>query len=279
MLTFIGITHGSRFIVSIGLLLLLAACDKPSPPTTVQSSTEAPGGEIYRSLDDAVVLRIISQNECELKIADDTILLCKYTRQSDAIRVLVTRLGQTEVEYLRLVNEGLQTQNGGILLSSAKYNLAIEQIRQKRERMQYEWQQREAKRLALLEESKKETQAVLTFALYPSSDSGIPPGPKFGDAIVTNCSVTFDGFDQSNRKVRSKVWFGEFNATPSWFGNYIEFRTGNNPHLFDGSRSIVQLGCKSREEAISIEARFKKVVEAWNSQYEKALVPEPQINQ
>ena len=73
-------------------------------------------GEVYRSSDGRSTLTLTSNEECELR-QDSDIILCKYTRENDALRVIVTAMGTTHVVYYRFINQGVQDNDGAILLS------------------------------------------------------------------------------------------------------------------------------------------------------------------
>ena len=162
---------------------LSAGCNK-SPTITTDSNAHVQAepfhGEIYRSVDGRTVLTLISRDECELREGGTT-LLCKYTKQADALRVVATAMGTNQVLYYRFTDQGIQDNNGSVLLSPDRYKAATEQIRLAREREEQAQQQAERMRLAedqrkreaearltaRIEESKKESKVLATFKIPP----------------------------------------------------------------------------------------------------------------
>jgi uncharacterized protein YecT (DUF1311 family) len=143
---------------SIAAILTLAAftpgCNK-SPgiaSDSPQVQAEPFHGQVYRSFDGRTTLTLISEDECELN-SGGTTLLCKYTKQSDALRVVVTAMGTNQVIYYRFTDQGIQDNNGAILLSPERYAAATEQARLAQERQQAMKREAEQKRLA--EENRK----------------------------------------------------------------------------------------------------------------------------
>ncbi len=112
-------------------LVFLSACDKSNNPNekirqqaaalneearTRLAALEAPPaaaipfkGQIYRSVDDATIITIISADELELTQPSSGFvnLICKYTRQDDSIRAVLTSMGTTRALYLQVTSEGL----------------------------------------------------------------------------------------------------------------------------------------------------------------------------
>jgi hypothetical protein len=194
---------------------LTGACNKsPTSPTTNNSDSQpspAPiqaepfHGQVYKSLDGRNVLTLTSKEECEL-MQEGTTLLCKYTKQNDAVRVIATVMGTPQVIYYRFTDQGIQDNNGNVLLSPERYTAAIEQLqRQKQEELQrqqeIERKRREAEqaekdeavRIAkLIEDSKKPTKTLGEFHVrYNGSpnklvvtDTGLEEYEEWGDRRV-----------------------------------------------------------------------------------------------
>jgi hypothetical protein len=144
-----------KLITCLFVVATLATGCSKSPNITTDSSqlqAEPIRGQVYRSLDGGTVLTVISRDECELREGGTT-LLCKYTKQADALRVVVTAMGTTQVIYYRFTDQGIQDNNGGVLLSPERYAAAVEQARAAQEREQRARQEAEQKILA--EESRK----------------------------------------------------------------------------------------------------------------------------
>jgi tetratricopeptide (TPR) repeat protein len=143
------------YIPAILLALATSSCDKPNAAVTTDGPThrveaEPFHGAVYRAFDGNTVLTLISRDECELQNQRQT-LLCKYTKQPEALRVVVTAFGTNQVIYYRFISEGIQDNEGRILLSPESYLAAIERAREQREqaeraRMESEQREREAER-------------------------------------------------------------------------------------------------------------------------------------
>jgi len=126
----------SKIIIALAVLVLGAAA-----PANAQQSAPRPveaepfRGQVYRSLDGDVILTLISRDELELRENGPT-FLCKYTKQNDALRVIVTALGTTQVLYFRFVDEGLRANDGTVLYTPAKLDAAKQAILAEKKRKQ-----------------------------------------------------------------------------------------------------------------------------------------------
>jgi rRNA maturation protein Nop10 len=125
----------NKFIsVLAGLALLTGGCDKPPTPPTAKSRNSQPvpiqaeafHGQVYKSPDGRTVLTLISKDECELS-NDGTILLCKYTKPNDTLRIVTTALGTSQVLYYRFIEQGLQAEDGRTLLEPKHYDHALKE--------------------------------------------------------------------------------------------------------------------------------------------------------
>jgi len=152
------ITPMSHWLASLFVLTLAAGCDRSPRVTTTEDVDHAQRiearafqGEVYRSADGQNALTLISPDELELREGNTT-LLCKYSKQAEALRVVVTALGTNQVIYFRFTNYGLQDNQGKVLLSPANYASAMEQARLVRER------EENARREALMRQQKIEEQ-------------------------------------------------------------------------------------------------------------------------
>ena len=129
---------------------------------------------------------------------DGTTLPCKYTKQTDALRVIATVMGTPQVIYFRFTDQGLQDNNGNVLLSPEKYAAVIEQQRQEamaeqQKQLAAERQQREAQRVAeVIANSKQKTQDISTFTLAPSALTFTQESdPSKGTVTLTDVSLIF----------------------------------------------------------------------------------------
>src|SRR5882724_11314509 len=73
-------------------------------------------GALFRSANEAISLKIISEDELEFTPErDGPNLGCKYSRDGDTLRVVVTVLGSPQAVYFKFIPEGLQRADGTIL--------------------------------------------------------------------------------------------------------------------------------------------------------------------
>ena len=214
--------------LSVICFLSLLGCDKQagsSDETSEQKGAVSAvpfNGENFRSFDGSMALTLISKDECEMRNGPDT-LLCKYTRQDGALRVVVTQLGTNLVLYFRLVREGLQDNHGNVLLNPPSYNMAIKRVQEQRlaeqraqeeaerNRMQQERRrQEELVRIGrLIEESKTETKVGLRAAhLYRNYDSS---QEYLGQLTISNAYLNI--FTTDKAKPSTKLWLGGITST------------------------------------------------------------------
>jgi hypothetical protein len=148
-------------VILTACVFFIAGCNKsPTPPPANNSASPQPPpvqaepfhNQVYKSLDGRKMLTLISKDECEYTEGRDTVL-GKYTKQTDSLRVVLTVMGTSQVVYFRFTDQGLQDNNGNVLLSPENYAAAIEQIRQaKIEEMK---KQKEAAQKQLDEENRQ----------------------------------------------------------------------------------------------------------------------------
>ena len=126
-------------IFLIALVALLAGCGKQDsavvPNNALPQSPMA--REVYRSFDGRTRIEIISPDECE--ISDGAaILLCKYSRQPQSLRVVATASGTNQVLYYQFTPQGLEDNKGRVLFSPRQYELAVEQVEAAKKQQQAE---------------------------------------------------------------------------------------------------------------------------------------------
>lgn len=149
-------------IAFAALTAILTGCDKSPNITTTQNTVSQPRveaeafhGEVYRSLDGQTALTLISRDECELRTGQGT-LLCKYTKQSDALRVVVTALGTNQVVYYRFTAQGIQDNDGAVLLSPDALSALLREREQEAQRAEETRRVQAARNAALIQEARKE---------------------------------------------------------------------------------------------------------------------------
>lgn len=161
-------------VILVSVALATGGCEKSSPPPSVNNGDSQPPppiqaepfhGQVYKSLNGKTVLTIISRDECELAEGRTT-LLCKYSKQDGKLRVVTTTLGTSQVIYFRLTNQGLEDNDGNVLLSPERLADIQREIQLKEQREQEE-------------ESKvrRETQIISKY-VFPSAK---PPSLYSGD--------------------------------------------------------------------------------------------------
>ena len=238
-------------------VLFSGGCNQKPPSTTASSSgsqhqpaiqAEPFHGEVYRSLDGRNVLTLISKDECELA-EGQTILLCKYTKQNDALRIVTTALGTSQVVYFRITDLGLQDNNGRILLSPK----GIEAIALEKQRV-----------AEAIINSKHETQTLGTYELsqleYFTSGSHVSPTRL----VVTDVSIKFSNDKVANFSDMTSI--GEVHGSDygrNW-DHYNEFQIGWEP---EGFEVII---CKSEASASAVHYAIVNAYIAWKAKYPKA---------
>lgn len=128
-----------KLLLLLTVALTTVGCDKTSQTTTHNDGEHVPRvearpfhGEVYRSIDGNTALTLISSEELELREGKTT-LLCKYSKQTETLRVIITSLGTSQIVYFRFTDKGLQDNEGKTLLSPTNYVAAIEEDRKKKE--------------------------------------------------------------------------------------------------------------------------------------------------
>ncbi len=105
-------------------VLLLCGCQRGPEIVTGTKTDErveaAPvNGESYRTRNGQSAITLISSSELEYRVDSGTTLLCKYSDQGNALRIIMTALGTQQVLYFRRVPNGLMSNNGEVYLNSA----------------------------------------------------------------------------------------------------------------------------------------------------------------
>jgi hypothetical protein len=106
------------------LVLALSGCQRNPEIATGTKTDErveaaAFNGQAYRTANGESAITLISSDELEYRVDNDTTLLCKYSDQGGALRVILTELGTQHVLYFRRVPNGLMSNNGRLYLNAA----------------------------------------------------------------------------------------------------------------------------------------------------------------
>lgn len=277
---------------------LTGGCDK-SPTTNNRDSQPPPPiqaepfhGQVYKSLNGRIVLTLISKDECELNTGGTT-LLCKYTKPNNTLRIVATALGTSQVIYYRFTNQGLEDNDGNILLSPEGYAATIAQLERKQheEEKERERKQLEEQRVAqAIANSKLETQTIATFSLPGQSFSGFGSSGTLDPTLtITDVSLKWRIVARSklsSDRIRNeeipfyrirKIDGIQTGAPKSYNGAAYTYYSGS--HSFelaysDGSYDsyIVKLiDGKSEAEAQTIHDTVLKAFNVWKGKFPEAV--------
>jgi hypothetical protein len=266
------------------------------PPPVIQA--EPFHGQVYKTLNGRIVLTLISKDECELT-EHGTTYLCKYTKQTGALRVIVTALGTSQVVYLRYTDQGLQDNDGDVLLSPDKYEAALLHLQQEQQRQQQA--QAEEKRKAdeyqqhlqaivasesssgwyykdlELDERPEDMQGVTGYLQYPLTKS--PTTLSLYDTRLELYIITYPNSPAGGGPTRgtSYVFFhqirrigdlGEGTQSDSFFidgdGEGSHGASRFPPHLI--------LHFKSQADAQGVHDKLVKAFEMWKQKYPDAIL-------
>lgn len=228
------------------IISFVAGCDKAPNTETSRAGDPKPQvkaepfhGEVYRPLRGDTVLTLVSPDECELRQGQRT-LLCKYTKQPDALRVVITALGTTEVIYYKFTDQGLQSENGDVLFST---KIRAERI---------------AKINALIAESQKKTEPIFKFKLRSRDFEA----RVIGEAEVTSNGMSFNAAIGQDSTKRFEHWFGNLRefSVGGTDGCILEIRQTN------GGYQLVVL--KDRKEAEDVLVRLSRIFSDWKKRYQ-----------
>lgn len=111
----------SRLIVRLFAISLLVQV-----PFVLQvdgsSEDDFANGKIFRSADEQQSIKIISSDELELtRDRTGPHFVCKYSKESESLRVVATVLGTTQALYFKVTDQGLQSDDGTIFYDSAHF--------------------------------------------------------------------------------------------------------------------------------------------------------------
>ena len=271
-----------RYFILFIPAALLVACDQAPNINTIQGAgavqrveAEPFQGSVYRSFDDQIALTLISRDECEIR-TQGTTLLCKYTKQADALRIVTTALGTNQVIYFRFTDQGIQDNQGTTLLSPERYSAAMEQVRLTREReaqaqreaerqrrqAEERAQQETARLAALLTKSKAQTKVIAKFPLVVGEFTS-----RFDPSLATITDVSMRlQFASNDPPHPDTIWFSEIVGFENWdetrnhFG--VMYKRPN-----DYSPNTVFLEFKNLKAADALYNSLKQSLEAWRKTY------------
>jgi hypothetical protein len=267
--------------MNIKPVVILAACaffftggcnKSPTSTTANNSGNQQPPpvqaepfhGQVYKSLDGRTTLTLVSKEECELS-ENGTILLCKYTKPNDTLRVVTTALGTSQVIYYRFTDQGIQDNNGNVLLSQERYAAIIQQ-------QQLEKQRKDE----LLNNSKAETKIINTFSLNPinENDANAPD-----QLILTDVSMKFHWPVSPWQKTETNevVYFVNL-ENPVWNVKSIGDVQGPsfdcysfNIYYIRGLKGMATLRLKSNVELQGVHDAVLNTYNAWKAKFPNAV--------
>ncbi len=92
-------------------------------------------GAVFRGVKDTPRIKTVSDNELEFTPdRSGPNLVCKYSRDGESLRVVVTLLGSPQAIYFKFVPDGLQRSDGTILYDAAHFEAASKTAAAERER-------------------------------------------------------------------------------------------------------------------------------------------------
>lgn len=248
-----------RTVIAAAAAIGIVSCDKPQDkpsngaPDTKQAFEAKPfRGEVYRAADDSKTLTLISPDECEVK-QGGKILLCKYTKQDDALRVVMSVTGTNQVVYYKLLPDGLKEENGAVLLTDALYKA-------ERKRQEEAARARTEKIAALVEESRQQTEAIFKFGQH--DDYWVDDK---GEIEVKKCYVEIS-MVRKGKKLHDTVWYGDITRPPDGSNSFIFFSMRSN----EGERHF-KICCDNGSEAVAYAKRFNSILEDWRNRYGAAV--------
>ncbi len=282
--------------------VLVGGCDKAPTSTADKSGNQPPApiqaeafrGQVYKSFNQRKVLTLISKDECELS-EHGTILLCKYTKQDDKLRVVTTALGTSQVLYYRFTSQGLQDNDGNVLFSpegllEAQRQAELARRAQQEAREAAERQRAEAAAAAARqaekeanerEEARKKREELALTARSTSAPVvqvecfGFNHVRKFR-FVVTTVGVStelisvmdaFGAWEKPSRPQRQDIWFDELTEKPGYSTTYRTIT------LKSDRLGRVEFNCTDRKTeaaADHLAETFKlleKAIDSWRSKY------------
>jgi len=260
---------------------VLGGCDRPQFPDKAEaadppsySDAKAFRGEVYRSFNGNIAITLVSRDELELRDGNGPTILCKYTKQQNALRVVANAFGTTQVMYFQFTDRGVQTDDGEILLSRQHYEEALNQERLRQEQRQIEAQRREkeeARVASVRAESRLQTKVIKGFKLLPVRFSG---GLKAVDSIsVTDVAFHVhqpeDTFNDTNKTniidFADIASINEIEDDGGRFLFYIQFRRA------DRNRQI-EIFTESKEGAETIRDTCMSAYNDWRRVFPDAVL-------
>lgn len=187
-------------------IALFVSCDKPQLDNAGSMNgrpVEAKPfkGEVYHAFDSQNAITLVSRDELELR-EGNTNLICKYTKQDDALRVVANVMGTTQAIYYRVTSEGLQDNQGHMFYNAVGLEGArlAAQMARHNEAEQARKQEEENRRIAVLSETAKHS--TRTIATLPAKDYSTDDARK---TVITDVDVLIPGKYTNNDPIT--LWY------------------------------------------------------------------------
>ena len=101
-------------ITAVLVIVSISACSKGSDPITQPAKPKEDIKHTYRTVGERSVIVFVSSDELEIREGGDN-LVCKYTKQGNQLRVIVSALGTTTAKYFDFTPQGLVGEKGEVL--------------------------------------------------------------------------------------------------------------------------------------------------------------------
>ena len=263
--------------------LLTAGCNKsPTSPTANNSNSQPPPvqaeafhGQVYKSVDGRHVVTLTSKDECELTKTGTT-LLCKYTKQADALRVIATVMGTPQVLYFRFIDQGLQANDGQVLLAPRQYADAIAQLeKQRREQEQQQAkEQMERERIAKeIADSKLATRTISKYTLptQRAFDQGRPYFDLQRALALTDVSLAMHIVNHPLLIKGPDVVIGDDVILFSQIRKIYDLGEGNFTDFYNGNISVPNNGFFVECEPKKVNTTLDQVVNGKSADEARAI--------
>jgi hypothetical protein len=282
----------TKAMILLALWFFSAGCERSQTATNsrdvqavLKTQAQPFHGQIYKALDGKIVLTLISKDECELSEGEKT-LLCKYTKQDEKLRIVITALGTTQVVYYRITSQGLQDNEGRVLLAPGPYAEAITHLEEERRKRQNEYLERQrAEEKRMMEEqriaevrtnSTRQTKVITTIPLHSTMQTfqygqlASPSKITITDvSLVLHVNETAPAWDNVMRKheiqfaaLREIRDVGKGTPVNAFFVDEIDQSYAPYDTIFS----------KSEAEARLVHDALVEVFNAWKAKFPEAVV-------
>ena len=126
-------------LATLSIGLLVSSCSDKPAPSGGTASGEKPSaskvtiskGEMYRAIDDKMVVKMISSSEVEISEKDGH-FVGQYSRDGGRLRATLEVLGTKQAVYFDIIPDGLRDEDGVILYRPDRYEVVMREVGAKR---------------------------------------------------------------------------------------------------------------------------------------------------